>query len=311
MASLLPTSSKDLAALISSKLSVNPLLLSLFALSPADALDYLGVAGVAGWLNMRRATSAEDRSQVGLVLAALQAGRIELDTTQQITTLETITPAAAALVLARPEPALALNPAPARAIDQPPARPAPDITLSVARTTLQYALRLYAQHQFIGHSFHIAPQPWLDVEARGVAMAIELAAGSARIVARFDGAFTGSAQIAGRRFTLFTKRSPIEIDLSAVFTVNPAGQLCVGVGPGTVRVPALPLPAVFIESLYQNVREVLSAVPIVYLPTRFDLPEASGVIPDEIQVQISHILVTEQALTLEFQLFFGPSANQI
>lgn len=75
--------------------------------------------------------------------------------------------------------------------------------------------------------------------------------------------------------------------------------------------PGLPLPASFIESLYQHVREALSAVPIVYLPTRFDLPETSGVIPDEIQVQISHILVTDQALTLEFQLFFGPAANSM
>ena len=307
MRSLLPTSPKDLAVLLGEKLKVNPLVLSLFAVSPADALDYIGIKNSDRLLNMRRATSAEDRAQVMGVLEALRTGRTTLDTTQQITPVDAVDPLLTALVLARPETAPAISPASERAVES--VRPAPDIVLSIARTTLQYALRLYAQHQFIGHSFHIAPQPWLDVEARGVAIAIELAAGSARIVARFDGTFTGSAQIANRRFTLFTKRSSIEIDLSAIFSVNPARQLCVGVGPGIVRVPELPLPTAFIEALCQRMQHVLSAVPIVYLPTHFDVPETTGVIPDEIQVQISHILVTEQALTLEFQLFVGPSAN--
>jgi hypothetical protein len=142
-----------------------------------------------------------------------------------------------------------------------------------------------------------------------VAITLELADGSARIIAQLDATFAGSVQIAGRRVTLFTRRSPIELDLSAVFSVNAAGQLCIGVGPGSVRVPGLPLPATLIDMLYQRLRELVSAVPTVSLPTRFDLPEATELIDDEVQLQVSNILVTEQAVTLEFQLFFGPKAQ--
>lgn len=308
MAKWLPSSPKDIAELMSSKLSVNPLLLSLFALSPADALEHLGVGGVAGWLNMRRVVSAGDRAQVERVLAALRDGRTQLDTTQQVTAVQSD----AALLgdlLASVEASLSSASALAGERQGAVARPAPDMTLSVARTTLQYVLRIYAQNRFIGHSFRATPQPWLDVEALGRMIAIDLTAGGARIVAHFDGVFTGSAQIAGQRFVLFVKRSPIEIDVSAAFSVNPAGQLCIGVGAGAVRVPGLPLPAMFIEALFQHVRTALSAVPIVYLPLHVDVPDATGVISDEVHVRVSHISVTEQALTLEFQLFFGPSAS--
>jgi len=311
MRSILPTTHKDFAALLGEKLKLNPLVLSLFAISPADALDHLGIKNIGGWLDLRRAASVEDRAQVARVLEALRAGRTELDTTQQITTADAGDPRLTELVLSPYRPAPPVSRTLTCDLALPPARPAPDITISVARTTLQYALRLYAQHQFIGHSFHLAPQPWLDVEARGAAIAIELAEGSARIIASFDSTFTGSAQLAGRRVTLFTKRSPIEIDLSALISINRAGQLCVGVGPGTVRVPRLPLPAAFIETLYQRVRETLSAVPMVYLPTRVAVPEASAVISDEMQVDLSHIIITEHAVTVELQLFFGPTANPI
>jgi hypothetical protein len=134
MRSLLPTSHKDLAALLGEKLKVNPLVLSLFAVSPADALDYIGIKNSDRLLNMRRATSVEDCSQIMGIIEAFRIGRTTLDTSQQITPVDAIDPLLTALVLARPETAPAISPAPERAIEA--VHPAPDITLSVARTTL-------------------------------------------------------------------------------------------------------------------------------------------------------------------------------
>src|SRR5689334_18666017 len=74
-------------ALISSigeKLKLNPLLWSLFALSPADALDYLGVWQPGSWIEARRAVSDADRAQVTQLLDALGAGHTSLDIAQLI-----------------------------------------------------------------------------------------------------------------------------------------------------------------------------------------------------------------------------------
>ena len=43
---------------IGEKLKLNPLLWSLFALSPADALDYLGIWQPGGWIEARRDSGA-------------------------------------------------------------------------------------------------------------------------------------------------------------------------------------------------------------------------------------------------------------
>ena len=294
-------------ALISSigeKLKLNPLLWSLFALSPADALDYLGVWQAGGWIEARRAVSDADRAQVTQILDALGAGHTSLDIAQSIEAVPSAFEPSAGATPSAPVPLV-----PDYQAAHAHQRPAPDITLIVARTTLEYALQRYAQHQFIGQTFQLAPQPWLEVVATGAAIALELDEGNARLVAHLDATFSGNLQIVGRRVSLFTRRSPIEIDLSAVFSVNAGGQLCVGVGPGSVRVPGLPLPATLIDMLYARIREMVSAVPIMYLPTRFDLPEAAELIADEVQLQLSTIVVAAQAVTLEFQLFFGPNAG--
>ena len=229
---------------IGDKLSLNPLL-SLFAISPADALDYLGIHQAGGWIEARRVHSDADRAQVALILDALRAGRTSLDTMQQVAA----EPSATELAM-HPVPAASRSLLPAAQATHPLRQPAPDITLIVAGTTLQYALQRYAQHQFLGRTFQLTPQPWLEVATTGAAIALELAEGSARLVARFVAIFTGSLQIVGRRITAITKRSSIEIDVSAEFSVNPMGQLCIGVGLGSVRVPGLPLK-------HQSKREIM------------------------------------------------------
>jgi hypothetical protein len=295
--------SLDLTAAVAKKLNVNPLLWSLFTISPADALQHLGLGAAGKVFEVRRATTLEDRVQAEALLQALRTGATQLRAEQavvignedegSVSALELHVAAAASMtVTAQPTPP-------------------PDVTLIVAKPTLQFALRSYTQHQFVGKTFSLAPQPWLDVDATGTAISVDLADGAAHITAAFDCVFAASAQIAGRRRALLTRRSPVQIEASARFTVNPQGQLCLGVGPGIVRVPGLPLPVSLVNTLYQRLHEMLPAVPIVYLPTRFDIAPMANGIRDEMQIQLSDITVTAEALSLAFQLYLSPASGAV
>lgn len=72
---------------IGDMLKLNPLLVSLFAISPADALEHLGVGQASGWIEARRATSTVDRAQVALLLDALNAGLTSLDLEPEMLTV--------------------------------------------------------------------------------------------------------------------------------------------------------------------------------------------------------------------------------
>lgn len=132
-----------------------------------------------------------------------------------------------------------------------------------------------------------------------------------RIVAQLGATFALSLQVLGRRVLLFTWRASMEGELSALFSVNAAGPLCAGVGSGSIRAPGLPLPARLIDMLYEHLRTAVAAIPIAYFPAHIDLPEASELLGDEVQLQISNVVVPAQAVTLELQLFFGPNASLI
>jgi hypothetical protein len=259
-------------------------------------------------MNIPRASTAEDQKQASVLLRALRNGATALAGAQVIAPFAEPEDRLLADLIVAPITAPAQ---PTMSEVQRAAMRSPDISLTVAKMAIQYALRIYAQQHFIDQSFVLPPQPMLEVVARGASIAVELLEGEARIAASFDCAATMSATVAGRRVALGTLRTPVDITAGACLSINTAGQLCVGIGAGEVRVPHLPLPVGVLNTLYQRIRETLPAVPIVYLPTRFDVPSTPSFVQDEVQVQLSGIHVVPEALTLEFQLFFGPAAGPL
>lgn len=277
MFDLLFPNRKEIEALIR-KLGENPLLAALMMISPLEVFKLLNIMPqlLAGFLP----TAGEDAPLAEALIQALRAGRTTLEQPQVI-----ITPPPA------PEP-----PAPKPAA--PPAG-APALTLTIAKPALQQALRLYAQSNFTGKTFVFPAQSWMDVTTVGDSIALELEAQQARVVARLQG--TMAFKLGGMQFDLKSQNVsfPIEVNVLAALKVDQQDRLFVNVTGGAVSIGSTPLPARLANDLVAKLTETIGNIPLVQLPTRFEIP---GDPPAALALRLRPIAIAPAGLALEFDL---------
>jgi hypothetical protein len=261
------------------KLTDTPLLAALFLISPAEALTYMGFGGLARFLDSLRPTSAEDVRQVKLLVQALDQGQTTLEQPQVVQ-------------YATPPPA-----APPQ-----PARP-PDVVLSVSKATLQHALGLYTRHNFKGQQFIVPAQRWGEVRAIGENLALDLSPGQARIVATFQGTMALRMPMPfGQSLDVGAIESPVEIDVLTTFSLGADSLLSMDIGQGEIRLSSVPLPEVVARELVRRLIAEVPTIPIIKVPTRFDLPDADGNPVGAVELDALGVRIEADVVRLEFQL---------
>jgi hypothetical protein len=286
MFSKLFLSAKDLEA-IQQALTRNPLLASLLMISPIDAFKYLNL--MPRFLDALLPTPAEDAQLVRDLVRALEEGRTAL--WQPQTTIPQPPPP-------QPEQQEPDESPTARANAAEDQRPA-DITLSISKATLQRAVELYARGSFKSQEFVFSAQSWLDVNAKGESIELDLAGSRARIVARLRGAFAFRAAPAGLDRLPQKISFPIEIELLAAVSVDQDNHLALRVGEGEMRILNPPLPERVAAELAAKIVRAVPSIPLVQVPTRFEIP---GDPAAELIVRFSAVVVDERGLKLEFHL---------
>lgn len=260
------------------KLTDTPLLAALFLLSPAEALNYMGLGALAGFFEGLRPASAEDARQVRLLVQALDQGYTTLEQPQVVQA-------------ARP-------PAP------PPAEArSPDVVLSVSKATLQHVLKQYTRHSFKGQEFSIPAQRWGNVRAVGEDLALDLSPGQARIVATFQGTIQLQLPaLLGRSLELGAVESPVELDVLTTFSLGADNLLSMDIGHGEIRLSTVPLPEVVARELVRRLIAAVPTIPIIKVPTQFDLPDAGGKAASALELDALGVQIETDAVRLEFQL---------
>jgi hypothetical protein len=278
MFSKLFLSEKDIEA-IQRALTRNPLLASLMMLSPMEAFKYLNL--MPRFLDALLPSPAEDSGLVRELLRALEEGRTVLERPQAAEPI--ITPAPEQTVTTKAADTLGT----------------PDVALQVSKATLQRAVRLYAERDFKGQEFVFAVQRWLDVNARGEAVELDLDEGRARIMVKLNGTFAFRQALAPLDALPRKLAFPIEIDLRAAVAVDAANQLFLSVGEGQLSIVDPPLPARVASDLVTKIAAAVPSIPLVQVPTRFEIP---GEPPAALELRLSRVGVNPAGLSLEFHL---------
>lgn len=273
MFSKLFLSEKDLEA-IQQALFGNPLLASLLMISPADAFRYLNL--MPRFFDALLPPPAEDARMVQELQRALRAGQTALDQPQ--------------VVRQSGEPARAWPAHPLAVATT--ARP--DIAISISKAALQRAVGIYADRNFVGQEFIFPVQRWLDVNARGESIELDLAQDRARIVAKLSGALTP------RPLSTPIKLSfPIEIDLLAGLDLGADEQLFLNISAGELSIVNPPLPEGVARDLVRKIVSATPSIPLIQAPGHFTIP---GEPPGDLALQLADIHIEETGLTLAFHV---------
>jgi hypothetical protein len=278
MFSKLFLSEKDLEA-IQQALFGNPLLASLLMTSPADAFRYLNL--VPRFFDALLPPPAEDARLVQELKRALDEGRTALDHPQAVR---------------QPGEAARARPAQPRA---GVATAQPDVALSISKAALQRAVGVYAAHNFAGQEFVFPVQRWLDINARGESIELDLAPERARIVAKLSGAFA-PRPLPARIGRLPRKLAfPIEIELLGGLDIDADERLFLSVAAGELSLVNPPLPERVARELVKKIAAAVPSIPLVQAPARFTIP---GEPPGELALRLAEIHIEEAGLTLAFQV---------
>jgi hypothetical protein len=278
MFSKLFLSEKDLEA-IQQALLGNPLLASLLMTSPADAFRYLNL--MPRFLDALLPPPAQDAQLVWELKRALDEGRTALDHPQVVR--QSSGPAQA-----RPAPASAAT-----------ATAQPDVALSISKTALQRAVGIYAARNFSGQEFVFPVQRWLDVNARGESIELDLTPERARIVAKLSGSFSPRPLPVPIERLPRKLAFPIEIDLLAGLDVDAHERLSLSVGAGELSIVNPPLPERVASELVKKIAAAAPSIPLVQVPARFTIP---GEPPGELALRLAEIHIEESGLTLAFHV---------
>jgi hypothetical protein len=277
MLSKLFLSEKDLEA-IQQALARNPLLASLLMISPIDAFKYLNM--MPRFFAALLPTPAEDALLVQKLVRALEDGRTVLEPPRS-----------------RPMDSGSTLPQPAQPVDM--SAGLPDVTLSISKATLQRAVRLYAESSFQRQEFLFTAQRWLDVNARGETIELELAQARARIIVRLRGTFVFRAGPPGIDRLSGKLGFPIEIELLAALAVEQDNHLVLRVGEGEMSILNPPLPDRVASDLVRKIADTVPSIPLVQVPGRFEIP---GDPVASLLVRRSDVSVDPSGLKLEFYL---------
>jgi hypothetical protein len=278
MFSKLFLSEKDLES-IQQALFGNPLLASLLMTSPADAFRYLNL--MPRFLDALLPPPAEDARLVQELKRALDEGRTALEHPYAVR-----------------QPDAAAQAAPA----QPRAEvgtAAPDVALSISKAALQRVVGIYATHSFHGQQFVFPVQRWLDVDARGESIELDLALERARIVAKLSGVFVPRPLPASIERLPRKLAFPIEIELWASLGVDADQWLFLGINAGELTLINPPLPERVARELIKKIVAAVPSIPLVQAPTRFAIADEP---PSELTVRLADIRIEEAGLRLAFQL---------
>ena len=277
MFSKLFLSEKDLDA-IQQALTRNPLLASLLMISPIDAFKYLNL--MPRFFDALLPAPAEDVRLVQELVQALEEGRTAL---QQLQSPPTDGDAA----MAHPGQAAETRSG------------VPDVTLNISKATLQRAVRLYAENNFQKQEFTFTAQRWLDVNARGESIELDLAQERARLIVKLRGTFAFRAVPPGLDRLSGRIGFPIEIDLLAALAVDQDNHLALHVGEGEMSILNPPLPDRVASELVRKIVDAAPSIPLVQVPARFEIPGDPAL---ELLVRQSHVSVDTSGLKLEFYL---------
>jgi hypothetical protein len=233
-----------------------------------------------------RPTTESDITRVQLLIQALNQGRTTLEEAQVI------------------QPATPVdNPPPRPAMEPVPVDARPDVQLSVSKATLQYILALYTKHTFNGQEFSMPTQRWGEVRAVGETLNLELEAGQARITATFQGqALLRMPLPLGRSVDLGTIDSPIVLDVLTTFSFDQDNLLAMDIRHGEIRLSRVPLPEMVARELARQLIAAIPTIPLVAMPTRFELPGADGNAVSAVDLKARDIRIEADSVWLEFQL---------
>lgn len=277
--------SLDIQALLR-RLSANPLLMALFLISPPDALNYLGLGLFAGLFQDMRATTAGDLARVTLLTQALNQGRTSLDKPQIVQS--------AALVKKRPPHA---NTQAAAAIEHSA------FFLGVSKESLQHMLALYTKHGFHGQEFSLPTQRWGEVHAVGDTLSLDLLPGQARIIATFQAQLhLRLALPLGVTIPLGSIDSPFVFDMQTTVSFDHDSVLCMDIRQGEIRLSKVPLPEVIAQEMARQLVTSMPTIPLLKMPTRFELPGADETIVGALDLKASGIQIRADGVRLGFHL---------
>jgi hypothetical protein len=281
MFSKLFLSEKDLEA-IQQAFYNNPLLASLFIISPAEAFKYLNL--MPRFLDALLPLSDEDARLAQSLVQALRQGRTTLEHPQAVE------PASEPV-----EPPATAEPRPLADADLG----RPDITLSISKAALQHTLRLYVENNFKNQEFAFPVQRWLDINAKGESIALELTLGRARLIAKLRGTLMFRPTL--MRFDLHPRKVafPIEIDLLVGISVDQDNQLFLSVSEGEMSIVNPPLPGRVASDLVEKITSAVPSIPLVQVPTRFEIP---GDPSAELVMRLSNVSIGDDDLKLELHL---------
>jgi hypothetical protein len=278
MFSKLFLSEKDLDA-IQQALFRNPLLASLLMTSPVDAFRYLNL--MPRFFDALLPAPAEDTQLIQELRRALDEGRTALEQPQ---------------VVRQPAEEAQIAPTSTQAAS---ATIQPDIALSISKAALQRALGIYAAHNFTGQEFVFPVQRWLDVNARGESIELDLAPERARLVAKLNGVFAprplpGPFERLPRKLAF-----PIEIELLTALDIDADERLFLNVSADELSLVNPPLPERVARELVKKIAAAVPYIPLIEAPTRFIIP---GDLPGELAVRLANTRIEKTGLTLAFQI---------
>jgi len=270
-------SEKDLEA-IQRALTSNPLLASLLMISPIEAFKYLNL--MPRFFDALLPAPAEDARLVQELVQALGEGRTALRQRQS-------PPLDSSPALPLPGPTADMR------------SDIPDVTLNISKATLQRAVKLYAENNFQKQEFTFTAQRWLDVNARGESIELNLAQERARLIVKLRGTFAFRAAPRGLDRLSGGVGFPIEIDLLAVLAIDQDNHLALRVGEGEMSILNPPLPDRVASALVKKIVDAAPSIPLVQVPARFEIPGDPAM---ELLVRQSHVSVDTSGLKLEFYL---------
>jgi hypothetical protein len=278
MFSKLFLSEKDLDD-IQQALFSNPLLASLLMTSPADAFRYLNL--MPRFFDALLPPPAEDARLVQELKRALDEGRTALD-----------------------QPQIAEQPgerAQAQVAEEAAEETTtqPDIALNISKAALQRALGIYTAHNFTGQEFVFPVQRWLEINARGESIELDLAPERARIVAKLNGVLVPRPLLGPIERLPLKLAFPIEIQLLTTLDVDAEERLFLSVSADELSLVNPPLPERVARELVKMIAAAVPSIPLMLAPTRLEIP---GELPGELALRLANVRIEEAGLSLTFQV---------
>lgn len=170
-----------------------------------------------------------------------------------------------------------------------------DVTLSLSRQILQFALDAYADEHFVGRLFE---QPKLGLVATGRNMRLELGQQQAAIALALEWNFLFSV---GEWMGLRTEPHEVRAAVGVSFTVRD-GRLFLALDESSIQLEKFEKLGVFLKSMVNSLTASLRQRPLLALPIQMELGGSQAQGTDETALQLTALDVRPEGLGIAFQL---------